>query len=58
MEITIQHQIEKTNHIFTVVDADKLTTTEVCAICREMNVTAILVNGKYYECAEQRGNLG
>ena len=50
MEITIQHQSEKTNHTFCVIDPNKLTAIEVCAICSEINVTAILVNGKYYEC--------
>ena len=50
MEITIQHQSEKTNHTFSVVDPNNLTSLEVWAICSEMNVKAILVNGKYYEC--------
>jgi len=50
MEITIQHQSEKTYHTFNVTDPNKLTQAEVSAICSEMNVTAILVNGKYYEC--------
>ena len=50
MEITIQHQSEKTYHTFCVVDPNKLTGIEVWAICSEMNVTAILVNGNYYEC--------
>jgi len=50
MKITIQHQSEKIYHTFSVVDANKLTSIEVWAICSEMNVKAILVNGKYYEC--------
>ena len=50
MEISIQHQSENTYHTFAVVDADKLTPVEVWAICSEMNVKAILVNGNYYEC--------
>ncbi len=50
MEITIQHQSEKTYHTFSVADPNKLTSIEVWAICTEMNVQAILVNGKYYEC--------
>jgi len=50
MEITIQHQIEKTYHTFTVVNPDNLTNREVCTICTEMKVKAILVNGKFYEC--------
>ncbi len=49
MKITIQHQTEKTYHTFCVVDPNKLIPVEVWAICSEMNVTAILVNGKYYE---------
>lgn len=49
MEITIQHQSEKTYHTFSVTDANKLAPIEVWAICTEMNVTAILVDGKYYE---------
>jgi len=49
MEITIQHQSENIIHTFSVEDPDKLTSIEVSAICSEMNVTAILVNGKYYE---------
>jgi hypothetical protein len=50
MEITIEHQSEKTQHTFTVTDPNNLTYSEVRAICAEMNVKAILVNGKYYEC--------
>jgi len=50
MEIKIKHQTEFTNHIFDVVDSNKLTSIEVWAICSEMNVKAILVNGHYYEC--------
>ena len=50
MKITIQHQSGKTYHTFSVVDANRLTQIEVWAICSEMNVKAILVNGKYYEC--------
>ena len=48
MIIAIQHQTEKTTHKFKVANPDKLTSIEVWAICFEMNVTAILVNGKYY----------
>ena len=50
MKITIKHQTEYTNHTFDVVDASNLKPIEVWAICTEMNVRAILVNGKYYEC--------
>lgn len=49
MIITIQHQIEKTFHTFDVKDPDNLTSIEVWAICSEMNVKGILVNGRYYE---------
>jgi len=49
MEITIQHQIEKTYHTFEVKDPDNLTAKEVGKISWEMNVVAILLNGKYYE---------
>ena len=45
MEITIKHQTEFTNHVFDVADPNKLTSVEVWAICSEMNVKAILVNG-------------
>ena len=50
MKITIKHQTEYINHTFDVVDASNLKPVEVWAICTEMNVQAILVNGKYYEC--------
>lgn len=47
--ITIQHQTEKTYHTFKVANPDKLTAMEVLTICGEMNVTAILINGRFYE---------
>ena len=50
MKITIKYQTEFTNHTFNVVDANNLKPVEIWAICTEMNVQAILVNGKYYEC--------
>ncbi len=49
MIITIRHQIERTNHKFDVKDPNNLASIEVWAICHEINVKAILVNGKYYE---------
>ena len=52
MEISIQHQSEKTQHTFSVVDPNKLTCIEVRTICKEMNVKGILVNGNYYECPD------
>ena len=48
MTITIQHQIEKTYHTFSVINPDSLTSQEVKRICEKMGVEAILVNGKYY----------
>ena len=47
MEITIQHQEEKTFHTFNVNDPNNLTAIEVMTICEEMGVVAIFVNGKY-----------
>ena len=49
MEITIQHQIEKTYHSFDVKDPSELTVEEVSRICTDMNVVGILVNGRYFE---------
>jgi hypothetical protein len=48
MIIYIQHQIEKTIHTFDVVNPERLSSIEVWAICSEMNVAGILVNGMYY----------
>ena len=49
MIITIKHQIENTIHKFEVKNPDSLASIEVWAICVEMNVKAIMINGKYYE---------
>ena len=49
MIITIKHQIENTIHKFDVKDPDNLVSIEIQAICYEMNVMAVLVNGKYYQ---------
>jgi hypothetical protein len=49
MKITIQHQEEKTYHTFNVIDPNSLTVLEVMAICEQMRVVAIFVNGKYYQ---------
>ena len=54
MEITIEHNTENTIHTFDVVNPDKLTAIEVWAICTEMNVHAILVNGRYYACSDRQ----
>lgn len=39
--ITITHQLEKTQHYFMVVDPDKLTSSEVERIKREMRVEIV-----------------
>ena len=49
MIISIKHQTENTIHKFQVKDPDNLASIEVWTICFEMNVKAILVNGKYYK---------
>ena len=49
MIISIRHQTENTIHEFDVINPNHLNSIEVSAICFEMNVKAILVNGKYYE---------
>ncbi len=49
MTITIRHQTENTFHKFDVIDPNNLALIEVLAICYEMNVKAIFVNGKYYQ---------
>jgi hypothetical protein len=47
--ITIAHQLEKTEHHFMVVNPDKLTSSEVDRIKREMGVEMVFVNGKLYK---------
>lgn len=47
--ITIQHQLDKTDHTFLVVNPDKLTQKEVEFIKLEMGVSVLLVNGKLYK---------
>lgn len=49
MEITIQHQVEKTFHTFEVLDPDNLTLEEVIFICEKMGVHSLFVNGKLYK---------
>ena len=46
--IEITHQIEKTIHRFRVKDPNKLTTSEVDRIKKKLGVSALLINGKYY----------
>jgi len=47
--ITLTHQIEKTQHQFTVVNPDKLTSSELARIKRAMGVEIVFVNGKLYK---------
>jgi hypothetical protein len=47
--ITITHQIEKTQHHFMVVDADKLSNFEVDRIKKVMAVEMVFVNGRLYK---------
>ena len=47
-KITITHQLDKTIHTFSVTNPDSITKEEVSKICEEMNVTALLINGRYY----------
>ena len=47
--ITLIHQTEQTTHTFTVADPAKLTGSEVATICAEMNVSAVFINGKFYQ---------
>ena len=48
-KINITHQSEKTVHLFMVTNPDKLTSSEVEHIKKEMNVEMVLVNGKLYK---------
>ena len=47
IEITLQ--TEKTKHRFRVKDANKLTSSEVDRIKKKLRVSALFINGKYYE---------
>ncbi len=47
--IEIYHQIDKTQHHFMVVDADKLTSSEVEKIKMAMCVEMVFVNGRLYK---------
>ena len=49
MEITIQHQEEKTFHKFNVKDPNKLTYLEVSFICLKMGVQSLFGNGRFYK---------
>jgi hypothetical protein len=48
-KIQITHQLEKTKHTFLVINPDKLTPDEVKRICTKMEVTSLLVNGRFYK---------
>lgn len=47
--ITIMHQLEKTKHVFMVLDPNRLTQKEKERIMAKMNVEILFVNGKIYK---------
>ena len=47
--ITITHQVEKTQHHFTVVNPDNLSSSEVDRIKKIMGVEMVFVNGRLYK---------
>ena len=47
--ITITHQLEKTKHVFMVLDPNRLTQKEKERIMAKMNVEMLFVNGKIYK---------
>jgi len=47
--IEITHQIEKTKHVFYVINADKLNSFEAEKIKKGMGVEMVFVNGKLYK---------
>jgi hypothetical protein len=47
--IEITHQIEKTKHVFYVINPDKLNDFEIERIKKEMGVSMVFVNGKLYK---------
>lgn len=47
--ISITHQVEKTQHHFMVMNPDKLTSSEVDKIKKEMGVEMVFVNGRLYK---------
>lgn len=49
MKIAIKHQEEKTYHTYEVKDPNSLTPSEVKLICKKMGVSALFVNGRFYE---------
>jgi hypothetical protein len=48
-QISITHQIEKTQHHFMVVNPDKLSSLEVDRIKKVMGVEILFVNGRLYK---------
>ncbi len=48
LKIYITHQLEKTKHSFMVENPDILTPEKVSRICQKMEVTSLLVNGRFY----------
>ena len=46
--IEITHQIEKTKHVFYVINPDKLNSFEAERIKKGMGVEMVFVNGKLY----------
>ena len=46
--ITITHQLEKTQHNFMVMNPDRLTSSEVDRIKKEMGVEMVFINGRLY----------
>lgn len=48
-KISITHQVEKTKHHFMVVNAEKLTSSEVEKIKKVMGVEIVFVNGRLYK---------
>lgn len=47
--ITITHQLEKTKHVFIVLDPNRLTQKEKERIMAKMNVEMLLINGRLYK---------
>jgi hypothetical protein len=47
--ICIVHQLEKTQHHFLAGNSDKLTSSEVEKIKKEMGVEMVFVNGRLYK---------
>jgi hypothetical protein len=48
-KIIITHQLEKTKHVFMVLDPNRLTQKEKDRIMSKMNVEMLFVNGRLYK---------